>query len=417
MATPVLRDDAMAIIRHALAAVLPEAAVKARLRTLALGEPITLVAIGKAAWRMAQAAKEELGDAIRAGVVITKYDHSLGDIPGIEIFEAGHPLPDVNGIRASEHALALVEALGEQDTVLFLVSGGGSALFEQPAAGLTLDDFIMVTDALLRCGADIVEINTLRKRLSQVKGGRFAQRAAPARVVTLVLSDVLGDRLDSIASGPAYPDSTTATDALQIVAKYRLALPEHILDALRKETPKTLANVETHIVGSVRIACEEAAHHARRLGYHPLILTTTLNCEAREAGRFLAAIAREVAASDQPAAKPCVLIAGGETVVQVKGQGRGGLNQELALAAAGELAGTRNIVIAAVGTDGTDGPTDAAGGLVDGQTKSRLSAENLDLEQMLADNNAYAALTAAGDLLKTGPTGTNVNDLALALII
>lgn len=411
-----IRQDAYTIINQAIEAVLPEVAVKKQLQTLNLPDRMTVVAIGKAAWRMASAAKAALGDQIRQGIVITKYEHSGGNIPGLEICEAGHPLLDEPGIAATRRALAITQNLTEQDVVLFLVSGGGSALFEDPADGVTLADLRQINSALLKSGANIVEINTIRKRLSKVKGGRFAHHVKPARVVALVLSDVVGDRLDSIASGPAYPDSTTSAEALAIGQKYQLDLPPAALAALRQETPKRVDNVETFIIGSVRVVCEEAKRVAQNLGYAPLILTTTLACEAREAGRFLASIANEVLTSGHPITRPGAVILGGETVVQVKGNGLGGRNQELALAAAIELAGVEDVVIASVGTDGTDGPTDAAGGVIDGGTAVRMVAGGVNPHQALANNDAYHALAASGDLLKTGPTGTNVNDLVLVLI-
>lgn len=411
-----LRADALTIINQSIEAVLPERAVQKQVQGLDLPDRVTVVAIGKAAWRMAKAAKDELGDGIKQGVVITKYDHSLGDIPGLEIYEAAHPLPDANGIEATQRAIELVQGLTAQETVLFLVSGGGSALFEAPVEGVNLADLTAVNDQLLKSGADIVEINTIRKHLSTVKGGRFAQRVAPAQVVTLALSDVLGDRLDSIASGPAYPDSTTSAQAMTIVEKYRLQLPDKIIKALQTETPKTLDNVETYIIGSVSLVANEAKRLAESLGYSSLILTTTLACEAREAGRFLSAIGQEILENDQPLPKPCAIIVGGETVVNVKGDGLGGRNQELALAAALEIAGLENIVVGSVGTDGTDGPTDAAGGLVDGGSLARMTANGIEATQTLNNNDAYHALAASDDLLKTGPTGTNVNDVAVVLV-
>lgn len=410
---PTIREDAQTIIQHAIAAVLPEQAVKATLAELPVNGKITLIAIGKAAWRMAQAAHESLADQIQNGIVITKYGHALGQIPGLDIYEAAHPLPDQAGLDATERAINMVKPLTEQDTVLLLVSGGGSALFEQPATGVTLADLMAVNEQLLKSGADIVEINTVRKHLSQVKGGRLAQLAHPAKVIALLLSDVLGDRLDSIASGPAYPDSTTSAEALNVVERYRLALPQTVLQALQAETPKSIENVESFLVGSVELVCQAAAAKADKLGYQPTILTTTLDCEAREAGRFLAALARYHHAA---ASKPLALILGGETVVNVIGEGLGGRNQELALAAALGIRGLNNVVIAAIGTDGTDGPTDAAGGIVDGHTVSRLTEQAVDATTFLHNNDAYHALAASGDLLKTGPTGTNVNDLAFVLI-
>lgn len=411
-----LREDAASVLNAAVRAALPDIAVKRELAALDLAGPVTLVAVGKAAWRMAHAAQEVLGDRIRAGIVITKYGHSEGPLAGVEISEAGHPLPDANSVAATQEALGLVSGLGAGEQVLLLISGGGSALFEEPVQGLTLDEIIAVNDQLIRSGADIVEINTVRKRLSRVKGGRFAQHVAPARIVSLVLSDVLGDRLDSIASGPAYPDATTSEEALRIAAKYRLTLSPLAREALARETPKRLDNVETHIVGSVRVLCEAAVRAAQQLGYRPLILTTTLDCEAREAGRFLAAIGREVPAAGHPVLRPCAVIAGGETVVHVRGQGIGGRNQELAFAAAIALAGLSDVVIASAGSDGTDGPTDAAGAIVDGGTVARVHAAGLDPAQCLDNNDTYRALAASGDLFKTGPTGTNVNDLALVLV-
>jgi hydroxypyruvate reductase len=414
--TATLREDARFILERAIEAVLPEPAVRNFLHSRTPPPRVTLIAIGKAAWRMAQAALAEWGDAIVQGVVVTKYGHSQGELPGLEIYEAGHPLPDANSLAGARRALELVDPLGADDFVLFLVSGGGSALFEALPEGVTLDDLQAVNEQLLRSGANIVEVNAVRKRLSLVKGGRFAQRAAPARVLTLALSDVLGDRLDTIASGPAYPDATTAETVRAIVEKYRLSLSPTLRQLLEQETPKTLDNVETHIIGSVRVAVEAAAQAAQGRGYTPLTLTTTLDCEAREAGRFLAAIARTVRTEQKPLPPPCAILCGGETVVTVTGSGKGGRNQELALAAAIALAGLPDVVLASVGTDGTDGPTDAAGGLVDGDTVARLTACGVNAEQALADNNAYTALQASGDLLITGPTGTNVNDVTLLLV-
>lgn len=414
--TAALREDARFILDRAIEAVSPEPAVRNFLRSRTPPPHVTLVAIGKAAWRMAQAALAEWGDAIAQGVVVTKYGHSQGELPGLEIYEAGHPLPDANSLRGAQRALELIDPLGAEDLVLFLVSGGGSALFEALPEGVTLDDLQAINEQLLRSGANIVEINAIRKRLSLVKGGRFARRAAPARVLTLALSDVLGDRLDTIASGPAYPDATTVETVQAIVDKYHLALSPKLRQLLEQETPKALDNVETHIIGSVRVAVEAAAQAAQERGYRSLILTTTLDCEAREAGRFLAAIARSVRSEQKPLAPPCAVLCGGETVVTVVGAGKGGRNQELALSAAIALAGLPDVVLASVGTDGTDGPTDAAGGIVDGETVARLATQGVDAQRALADNDAYTALQASGDLLITGPTGTNVNDVTLLLV-
>ena len=411
-------------MRQAIDAVLPEAAVRealgrgelaARLREAGRGRVI-LAAIGKAAWRMAKAASEALGDRLAGGVLITKYGHSLGEMRGIEAFEAGHPVPDENAVRGTEALLRRVRGLSPEDTVLFLVSGGGSALFELPAEGVTLGDVADVTGQLLACGADIVEVNAVRKHLSAVKGGRFAELCAPARVLTVALSDVLGDRLDSIASGPACPDASTSEDALRVVEKYGLALRPRLTEALRCETPKELDNATAVAAGSVASLCAAAGRAAADLGYAPLLLTSTLSCTAREAGAFLAAVAREVRASGRPIASPCAVIAGGETVVRVTGKGRGGRNQELALSACRGIRGLRDAVVVSVGSDGTDGPTDAAGGIVDGTTAEALGARGMDVEAVLRDNDAWTALKAVDSLVVTGPTGTNVNDVSFALM-
>jgi len=416
-----VRDDAMKAALKAIEAVLPENAVKEALRDerfltrLDGGGRIVLAAIGKAAWRMAKAAAEALGSRLDGGVAVTKYGHSMGDIQGIEIREAGHPFPDENTLAGTAKLLEGVKGLSEKDTVLFLVSGGGSALFEKPKDGVGLNDLISVTDQLLACGADIVEINMIRKRLSAVKGGRFAHFVAPAHVFAIVLSDVLGDRLDSIASGPAHPDGSTVREAMRIVEKYSLSMRPGLLDALKEETPKTLDNVTTIIAGSVTALCSAAEKAVRELGYVPLLLTTTLSCEARDAGAFLASVAREIRSSGNPLKPPCAILLGGETVVHLKGKGMGGRNQELALAAAAGIRGLADTVVISVGSDGTDGPTDAAGGLVDGETVPAISGLGLDLEKILADNDSYHGLDACGCLVRTGPTGTNVNDLTILL--
>jgi hydroxypyruvate reductase len=364
---------------------------------------------------MAEAAAEALGDRIERGIVITKYGHSRGNIPGREILEAAHPISDGNTIRGTEMALALAESLGAGEDLLFLVSGGGSALFEKPLDGLSLEELGDINRQLLASGADIVEINTIRKRLSAVKGGRFALACAPARIFTVVLSDVLGDRLDSIASGPAAADASTTEEALALVKKYRLNLSGPALECLARETPKQLDNVETEITGSVRSLCADAARAARELGYAPQILCTDMDGEAREAGRLMAAIARRIDGGDFSPRRPCAIILGGETVVHLRGSGKGGRNQELALAAAEGIAGLPGLALFSVGSDGTDGPTDAAGGMVDGSTLAALAALGFKPAEILDNNDAYHALKAVNALVMTGPTGTNVNDLAVIL--
>ena len=415
-----LKEDMRSILDGAIKAVLPENAVKEALNNPAFtsrkGKGRLIVAsIGKAAWRMAKAASDILGSGI-AGAVVTKYDHSMGEIAGLEIFEAGHPVPDMNTINGTKALLQHVKGLKPEDTVLFLVSGGGSALFEFPAEGVTLEDMQNITSQLLSCGADIVEINTIRKHLSSVKGGRFAELCAPAHVFMVVLSDVLGDRLDSIASGPAAPDMSTSAEALAIVKKYSLNIKPGLLEILSRETPKKLDNVTATITGSVTELCKAVSTLAKDKGYNPVILTTTLTCEAREAGSFMAGIAREVLTSGNPAKSPCALIAGGETVVHLTGKGMGGRNQELALSAAEGIAGLEGVVVASLGSDGTDGPTDAAGGIVDGKTAGILRGKGISIPDVLRNNDAYNALKEADALLMTGPTGTNVNDVSVVLI-
>ena len=354
-----LRQMAGQIMIQALAAVQPDAAVRSTLEQAELSGRVYLVAIGKAAWQMANAAYQTLSARITDGVVITKHGHSRGAIGSLAIFEAGHPVADAASFAATRHALALTERLTAEDTVLFLVSGGGSSLFELPF--ITPEEQQRITRELLACGADIVEMNTIRKRLSRVKAGRFAQHCAPARVFSIVLSDIVGDPLDMIASGPAYPDASTAEQALAIVKKYALHLSDEALSCLEAPTPNHLSNVETHITGSVRALCAAAQGAAQKLGFQCRMLTDCLDCEAREAGRFLASIAR----SHQQTERPLAFFAGGETVVHLTGQGLGGRNQELALAAAPGLRGTQNTAVCSFGSDGTDGPTDAAGGFVD----------------------------------------------------
>ncbi len=405
-----LRKDADAIIRESIAAVLPDEAVRRALSEFVPGNGKTLlVAAGKAAWQMAKAAGDVL-PRIDGGIVITKYAHVLGDIPGVVCREAGHPVPDENSFSATREALKLTDSLSAEDTVIFLLSGGGSALFELPR--IPGEELQEITRQLLASGADIVEMNTVRKRLSAVKGGRFAEHCAPARVFSVVLSDILGDPLDMIASGPAYPDSTTCAQAWRIAEKYHLRLSASAQALLSEETPKTLSNVETRITGSVRELCAAAARAAGRLGYEPLVLTDRLSCEAREAGSFLASVVRSHAEDG----KSMALIAGGETVVHLTGSGRGGRNQELALAAAPGISGIPGACVFSFGSDGTDGPTDAAGGYSDGDSADALSDLGISVFDVLKENDAYPALKSVGGLIMTGPTGTNVNDVAVALI-
>ena len=404
-----LRKDADAIIAASLKAVLPDEAVRRALQSF---QPksgrVLLAATGKAAWQMAHAAVEALG-SVDGGVVVTKYGHVKGEIPGVDCYEAGHPVPDDNNFAATEKVLELVQGLTEEDTVLFLLSGGGSALFEKPLLpGGELQD---ITSQLLASGADIVEMNTIRKRLSGVKGGRFAQACAPAQVFSIVLSDILGDPLDMIASGPAVLDTSTCEQAQAIAEKYHLKLSGQAKALLMQETPKVLDNVTTQITGSVRQLCAAAANACKKMGYEPVLLTDQLCCEAREAGSFLASIVR----TNVGQGKKLAYIAGGETVVHLTGKGMGGRNQELALAASPGQAGL-NAAVFSVGSDGTDGPTDAAGGYVDGDTAETLAAGGWNVFDTLQNNDAYHALQTSGGLIITGATGTNVNDVAVALV-
>lgn len=405
-----MRRDADAIVAASIKAVQPDEAVARALHGKEFPGRVVLVSAGKAAWQMAKAAHDCLGSKINAGVVVTKYDHVKGPIANFDCREAGHPVPDENSFSGTQAALDLVQNLTEKDTVLFLLSGGGSALFEKPLVqGEVLQD---ITGQLLACGADIVEINTIRKRLSAVKGGRFAQACAPAQVFSIVLSDILGDPLDMIASGPACPDTSTCEQAKAIAEKYHLKLTDEAKALLGEETPKELHNVTTQITGSVRELCAAAANVCREMGYEPILLTDQLCCQAKEAGSFLSSILK----THYGSGKNLAFLAGGETVVQLTGSGKGGRNQELALSAASGMDGMKGVCVFSVGSDGTDGPTDAAGGYADGETAKELKGFGLEVYDVLRNNDAYHALEKTGGLIVTGPTGTNVNDVAVALL-
>ncbi len=406
-----LRKDAQIIINDAIRAVQPDAAVRRALENKKFPGRVYLAAVGKAAWQMAYAAHACLGSRIEKGIIITKYGHAPGPIADFSIWEAGHPIPDQSSFLATEKALEMVQGLKEADTVLFLLSGGGSALFEKPL--IPAQQLQNITAQLLSCGADIVQINTIRKRLSGVKGGKFALACAPAQVFSVVLSDILGDPLDMIASGPACPDSSTAEQALDISERYCLQLTPEEKALLAQETPKTLANVTTVITGSVSQLCAAAAESCRALGYTPVLLTDQLCCQAKEAGSFLGSVLKTHARDG----KKLAFLAGGETVVKLTGKGLGGRNQELALSAAAEIDGLGNAVLFSIGSDGTDGPTDAAGGYVDGGTVRQLAHHGISIADALRNNDAYHALQAVDGLIFTGPTGTNVNDVAVGLLL
>ena len=406
-----MRQDSRRIIEAAIHAAQPDTAVKKALANLpSYTGRLVLISIGKAAWQMAYAAHLELGSRISSGLVITKYGHAKGAIGSFSIHEAGHPVPDANSYAATQEAIRLVSGLSAEDLVLFLISGGGSALFESPL--VSPEELEDVTGQMLACGASITEINTIRKHLSAVKGGKFAQLCAPTQIYSVILSDILGDPLDMIASGPAYPDSTAVEETLSIAAKYHLRLSETAQACLRIDTPKSLSNVQSIITGSVRQLCDAAKKEAEAMGYTPIILTDCLCCEAREAGSFIGSMAHYY----RKLGGRYAIIAGGETVVHLTGHGKGGRNQEMALAAAAQMAGLKDVLMFSVGSDGTDGPTDAAGGIVTGETYAVLLEKGISIDAVLRENDAYTALGQADGLIFTGPTGTNVNDLSCLLI-
>ena len=391
------------------------------------GGRVIVVGAGKACGPMAQAVEDILGDRVTAGLVVVKTGYTV-PLKRIALVETGHPLPDAAGERAAAEILSLVSGLSRQDLVLCLISGGGSALLPLPRPGLTLEDKIAATDLLLRSGADIMEINIVRKHLSRIKGGQLARATSPARLATALISDIVGSPIDAIASGPTVPDPTTFADALAVLEKYRLGgrVPTAVLATLRQgaagnlaETPKpgdpAFAHAVTTVIADNALAARAAVAEAERLGFHARLLSTYIEGEAREVGRVLAGIGREITATGHPVAPPACLVCGGETTVTVTGAGRGGRNQEVALSAGRSLAGLPAVLLVSFATDGTDGPTDAAGGVSDGTAWARARARGLDPIRHLADNDAYPLLDAVGDLIRLGPTNTNVNDLMLIL--
>jgi glycerate 2-kinase len=430
------RELAWRVMRAALAAVDPAQAVRNALRlegeTLLLGETrydlrrfarVLVVGAGKASAPMARAVEELLGDRIAAGLVNVKYGYT-DQTQRIRLREAAHPLPDESGLAGTREIVELLAGAGEDDLVLCLISGGGSALMMLPESGITLVDYQALTQALLRSGATINQINTIRKHIEQVKGGRLAQVAAPATVATLILSDVVGNPLDFIASGPTVPDTTTFADALDVLKQFDLldAIPAPVREWLERgargdipETPKPgdplFERVSTVVVGSNDIAAEAALAEARRLGFEALLLTTYLEGEAREIGKLAAALAKELVLRGAPLRPPACLILGGETTVTVRGQGKGGRNQEIALSAGLAMQGLERALVVGLATDGSDGPVDASGGFADGRSAERGRQVGMDPRDYLADNDAFTYLTATGDILVTGPTNTNVNDL------
>jgi len=436
-----LRQVAQEVFKEALRAADPEEAVLRHLRLkegiLRVGtvdyflnqfERILVVGAGKAAAGMARAVEEVLGERVSGGLVITKSGHGRR-LRKIEVREAGHPMPDAAGVKATDELIAMVERAGEHDLVLGLISGGGSALLVSPAGNITLADLTQAYRLLLGSGLDVTAVNTVRKHLSRVQGGRLAEWVYPATLATLILSDVIGDRLEVIASGPTVPDPTSFSDALTVLHRAGLyeKMPGSIQEFLEKgsrgewkETPdpdsEVFQRAHNIIVGSNTMSLEAAEHAARRKGMNPLILSSTVSGEAREIAHFYLALAREVRQHRRPTAVPACLIAGGEPTVTVRGTGKGGRSQELALAVAMGLEEIPGTVFLAAGTDGSDGPTDAAGAVADTETLTRARAAKLDPLRDLTDNNAYPFFQALNDLILTGPTGTNVMDVHLLLV-
>ena len=406
-----MKQELIEIAGEAIKESLPDAAVKRALDDIGPCKGRTIiVSVGKAGWQMAKAAADCLNGSYDEGYVITKYEHSKGDIPKFKIFEAGHPVLDANSVSSTEAVIKAVENLKAEDRVLFLLSGGGSALFESPA--ISLEEFTQINKDLLACGADIVEMNTIRKRISNVKGGRFAKICAPAHVYSIILSDIVGDHPDMIASGPAYPDSSSSEDALNIVKKYGLKFSDKVMEMLKAEPVKELDNITTMVTGGVAQLCASTVEACKRHGYETFMLGDNLSCEARDAGSFLGTIGSYHAGCG----KKLAFVVGGETVVHLKGHGKGGRNQEIALAAAEKIAGLDGVAVISVGSDGTDGPTDAAGGVVDGKTAGTLASKGMKIFDILEDNDAYNGLKAADGLVITGATGTNVNDVAIVTV-
>jgi glycerate 2-kinase len=426
-----VRNDLKEIFSASLAAADPQRAVQRALKLEgdailveeARFEPrrVFVLAAGKAAGAMAKAAEGIIGEKVSGGLVVTKDGHD----PGPEDFEtvfASHPEPDERGVEAARKAQEMAESLEEGDLLLALISGGASALLADPAPPIKLEDLKKLTGDLLRSGADIGEINTVRKHASVLKGGGLARLAHPAPTIALLLSDVVGDEPSSIASGLTAPDPTTLDNTRRVLERYGIEPPDSVADHLQsaEETPASddpiFENVVNLICGGGRHAAEAAVKKAVQLGYAPLLLTTTLTGDALGAASMYAAIIREVLASGNPARPPCAIVSGGEATVTVRGSGTGGPNQEFALALAVELDGVEGWAAFSADTDGNDGSTDAAGGIVDGKTAQRIRDAGMEPEETLADNDSYSALEAGRALLVTGPTGTNVNDLRVALI-
>ena len=435
------RKDALALFEAGVRAVDPVRALKNHCRRgkkrlivgsrtvdFAAFDRVSVIGVGKASVPMARAAEEILGERLDSGIVITKYGHAL-PLKKVQVREAGHPVPDEAGFRGARKIVRFLEQRGEKDLVFFLVSGGGSALLPYPCEGLTLEDIRVVTKILLEVGANIHEINILRKHLSRVKGGRLAKVAYPATLISFILSDVIGDDLDSIASGPTVPDLSTFGDCLEILERYRIRdrIPPAVVDIYEKgargqieETPKSgdpvFERTQNLIIGSSIMAVEAAAKKACELGYNTLILSTFIEGEARDVARVHAAIAKEILSSGNPISRPACVLSGGETTVTIRGEGKGGRNQEFVLAAALDIDGLENVVVLSAGTDGTDGPTDAAGAVADSATLTRARELGMIPSRFLRENDSYPFFRALDDLIVTGPTYTNVMDLRILLV-
>jgi hydroxypyruvate reductase len=385
----ILREEAYTIIKKSIDAVIPDKAVRKELIKRHFHNPVFMIAIGKAAWDMANEAKKSLDGEFLGGIVVTKYHHSKGEIGGIEIIEAGHPTPDVNSVKAAEMILERANSLPKNTDILLLLSGGGSALAELPANGLDLNDIREVTERLLKSGASIQEMNAVRKRLSQLKGGRMAKAYEPRKIFAIILSDVIGNNPEMIASGITYPDQSEDEEIYEILHRYGIALKDKFLECFKEPAVKELNNVENIIIGSVDELCRIAAANAEKLGYRAYVLTTTLDCEAVAAGKWLASFGKKIQENSEGTkdfTRPCAIIAGGETIVKVTGNGLGGRNQEIALSGAIEIDGVDNVLLFSLGSDGTDGPTDAAGGIVDGNTVGILREKGFDAEAYLFRN-------------------------------
>jgi len=436
-----LRKDAESVFQAGLEAVNPIQAVKKQVTLkddrlsvgnqeydLAEFDGVYVIGTGKASAAMARAVEEILGGRLKEGVVNVKYGHTF-PVRRIKVNEAGHPVPDEAGFHGTQDIIQLLEKTGKNDLVLCLISGGGSALLPYPAEGLNLEDKQKATQCLLEVGACIHEINALRKHISQVKGGRLAKLAFPSTLISLILSDVIGDNLDTIASGPTVPDESTFADCLKILDKYdmRGKIPNSVVELLEKgakgkveETPKpgdpAFQKTQNLIISSNIHAIQAAKRKADELGYNSLILSTFVEGETKEAARVHAAVAKEIFKSGNPVPRPACVISGGETTVTIRGKGLGGRNQEFVLAAAIDIDGLENVIVLSVGTDGTDGPTDAAGAVADGSTVSRAGEKGMDAEHFLRENDSYHFFKPLEDLIITGPTHTNVMDLRLVMV-